>query len=254
MKRDPATRAPDLYRFARDYLHSYLPTVARRSPNTVEAYRIGLECFLHYLADDQHVDRAHVSFDHFDRQHLKGWLAWMADQQHYAPKTIALRLTTIKSFLTYCSAEDITLVALSQAANTLRAPTSARKPIEYLTEPETRAVLAAFTGRTAKSRRNRMLLILLYDTAARVGEITTLTLQDLRLSNPDMLCSPARDTGPASSRSPARRSSTWRSTSPSSTRTGADSPRRGRCSTACTTAGRPGSRPTPSRPCSTVPL
>ena len=182
-----APPAPDFYRFARDYLHTYLPTVARRSPNTVEAYRISLECFLHYLADDQHVDRAHVSFDHFDRQHLKGWLAWMADQQHYAPRTIALRLTTVKAFLTYCSAEDITLVALSQAAKALRAPTSARKPIEYLTEPETRAVLAAFTGRTAKSRRNRMLLILLYDTAARVGEITTLTLQDLRLGKPGHL-------------------------------------------------------------------
>ena len=184
MKRDPATRAPDFYRFARDYLHTYLPTVARRSPNTIEAYRISLECFLHYLADHEHVDRAHVSFDHFDRQHLKGWLAWMADQQHYSPRTIGLRLTAVKAFLTYCCAEDVTLVAVSQAAKAIRAPVAAKKPIEYLTEPETRAVLAAFTGRTAKSRRNRMLLIMLYDTAARVGEITTLTLQDLRLAKP----------------------------------------------------------------------
>ena len=72
MKRDPKTGAPDFYTFARDYLHTYLPTVARRSPMTIEAYRISLECFLHYLADHQHVERAHVSFDHFDRQHLKG--------------------------------------------------------------------------------------------------------------------------------------------------------------------------------------
>jgi integrase/recombinase XerD len=184
MKRDPATGAPDFSTFARDYLHTYLPTVARRSPKTIEAYRISLECFLHYLADHQHIERAHVSFDHFDRQHLKGWLAWMTEQRHYAPKTIALRLTTVKAFLTYASHEDITLVALSQSAGALRAPASARKPIEYLTEPQTRAVLTAFTGRTAKSRRNRMLLILLYDTAARVGEITSLTLQDLCLAKP----------------------------------------------------------------------
>ena len=184
MKRDPATGAPDFYRFARDYLHTYLPTVARRSSNTIEAYRISLECFLHYLAEHEHIDRTDVSFAHFDRPHLKGWLAWMTDERHYAPRTVALRLTTVKTFLTYCSAEDITLVALCQAAKALRAPASARKPIEYLTQPETRAVLAAFTGRTAKSRRNRMLLILLYDTAARVSEITSLTLQDLRLGKP----------------------------------------------------------------------
>lgn len=183
-KRDRVTRAPDFYRYARDYLHSYLPTVARRSPNTVEAYRISLECLLHYLAEQHDVARARISFDHLDRQHLKGWLAWMAEQQHYAPRTIGLRLTAVKAFLAYCSAEDITLVALSQAAKALRAPVAAREPIEYLTEAETRALLAASTGRTAKSRRNRMLLILLYDTAARVSEITAMTLADLHLGKP----------------------------------------------------------------------
>ena len=77
MKRDPKTGAPDLYAFARDYLHTYLPAVQRRSAKTIEAYRISLECFLGYLADHEHIERAHVSFDHFDRGHLKDWLAWM---------------------------------------------------------------------------------------------------------------------------------------------------------------------------------
>jgi integrase/recombinase XerD len=184
MKRDPKTDNPNFFNFARDYLHIYLPTVQRRSPKTIEAYRISLECFLDYLADHHHIERAHVSFDHLDRQHLKSWLAWMSAQQHYAPKTIALRLSAVKAFLTYCSYEDVTLIAVSQTAQALRAPAIPKKPIDYLDQAETRAVLAAFDGRTAKSRRNRMLLILLYDSAARVSEITDLTLQGLCLAEP----------------------------------------------------------------------
>jgi integrase/recombinase XerD len=184
MRRDPRTGAPDLFSFARDYLHACMPTVRALSPKTIEAYRISLECFLGYLAEAGHVGREHVSFDHFDRQHLRAWLAWMTDQRRYAPKTVALRLSAVKAFLAYASQEDITLIALSQAASALRTPAQPRKPIDYLTEPQTRAILAAFTGTTTKSRRNRMLLILLYDTAARVAEITSLTLQDLCLTEP----------------------------------------------------------------------
>lgn len=184
MKRSAATGGPDFYTFARGFLHSYMPTVRRLSPKTIEAYRISLECFITYLTEVQHVQRRAVGFDHFDRAHLKAWMAWQTDKRRYAPRTVTLRISAIKAFLAYAAAEDIALMALAQAAKTLKPPAAPRKPIEYLTEAETRAVLAAFAGRTAKSRRNRMLLILLYDTAARVGEITALNVADLSLARP----------------------------------------------------------------------
>lgn len=184
MRRDPDTDAPNFWVFARDYLHAYMPRARRLSPRTIQAYRISLECFIGYLTDVQGVDREHVTFDHFERPRLKAWLTWMSEQKGYTPNTIALRLSAIKAFLAYSAAEDITLVALHQGAQSLRGPASPRKPIEYLTEEETRAVLGAYTGATTKSRRNRMLLILLYETGARVSEITDLTLADLSLDKP----------------------------------------------------------------------
>ena len=250
MRRDPHTGAPDFYRFARDYLHAYMPKTRGLSPKTIEAYRISLECFLDYLAEAEHIGREGVSFDHFERQHLKGWLTWMTDQRHYTPKTVTLRLSAVKAFLAYAAYEDLTLVALSQSAKALKAPAGPRRPIEYLTEAQTRAILAAFTGQTAKSRRNRMLLILLYDTAARVGEITGLTLQDLCLTEPGHILLTARATRPASCPSPARPSTTCTSTSTSSTRTPPNSPRPGRCSTVCTAGDLPNCPLTRPPPCS----
>lgn len=82
MKRHSGANTPDFWDLARDYLHSYLPVVRSASARTVEAYRISLECFLRFLTDDQHVARADITFDCFDRAIVKAWLAWMNDDEH----------------------------------------------------------------------------------------------------------------------------------------------------------------------------
>ena len=75
----------------------------------------------------------------------------MTDQRHYAPKTVTLRLSAVKAFLAYASHEDLTLVALSQAAKALKAPVHPRMPIEFLTDPKHGRSLPRSPGR----RRSR---------------------------------------------------------------------------------------------------
>jgi site-specific recombinase XerD len=149
------------------------------SPETVKAYRIGLECYISYLEDTRGTRRQDVAFGCFDGAAVQGYAAWLTATRDYAPKTVELRLTAVTSFLKYSAARDVTLMALYQAARMVRPPRAPRKPVEYMQPGATAAVLRAFDGRTAKSRRNRMMLIFLYDSAARVSELAGTTIGDV---------------------------------------------------------------------------
>lgn len=183
-KRSKVTLEADFWGMARSFLHSYCPKVRGLSYKTVEAYRISLESFVSYLGECDGAFGAEVTFDLVDRAHLKGWIAWMSGEREHAPKTVGLRLTAMRSFLKYCAAENATLQTIYQTAKSIKGPTPPKKPIEYLEDEELSSVLAANDGSTAKSRRNRAMLIMLYESAARVSELTGMTLGDVAFAKP----------------------------------------------------------------------
>lgn len=184
MPKRNADATPSFWGMARSFLHVHCERTRRMSPKTVEAYRIALECYVSYLAGVEGVARPDVTFDHLERPHVRAWATWMADEAGYAPRTVALRLAAMRSFLAYCGAEDASLAALHEQAATVRGPKVPRQPISHLGAEELAALLGSEAGLTAKSRRNRMMLVMLYETASRVSELTGMRLGDVSLSPP----------------------------------------------------------------------
>ena len=90
----------------------------------------------------------------------------------------------MKSFLKYCADEDVELRVFYAEISSLKGQKEEKKQIQYLSPPVTMAVLSAYGTDTAKHRRNRMLLILLYDSGARVQEMSDLNLSSLHLDAP----------------------------------------------------------------------
>ncbi|AUD84521.1 putative phage integrase [Bifidobacterium breve] len=175
---------PDFWRVARGWLHHRLSRVRGNSPKTVEACRIGLESYIRWLETMEGVERDDIGFGHFDRARLGRWVEWMRAGRGYSDRTIMLRMTTMRAFLGHASLEHPTLTALANDAAGIRVKPPARKPVDHLGEEHTKALLAAWDTGDAKSRRNRMLPILMYDTAARIGELAALTLEDVRMDEP----------------------------------------------------------------------
>lgn len=168
---DTARRFPD---------HELLK-IRKKSQNTIASYRASLNIYAGFLEEVKGIRRECICFNDLDRKNLKEYLVWMADIKAWDPKTCNLRLTAVKALLSYASEEcmDITPVFVpSQTVHGLNIPSN---EIRYFEDYQMKALLDA-PGREKRSeRRNRMLLILGYDAAMRVGELTGLKICDLHL-------------------------------------------------------------------------
>jgi site-specific recombinase XerD len=58
------------------------------------------------------------------------------------------------------------------------------RPLVYLTEPEVKALFGAINKESTIGKRNHAILMILYNTGARVQEVCDLRLSDIRLEEP----------------------------------------------------------------------
>jgi len=165
---------------ARSFLHEYMPATRNLSNKSVEAYKQSISTYLKFLSGEKSITDEAVTFDAFSRENIKDFVGWLKGE-NYAPKTINLKLTAIRSFLKYCSEEDFELRGVYTEVCSVRKQKEEKHPIQYLQPSATAAILSAYDTKTAKHRRNRMMLILLYDTGARVQELADLNLSSLHL-------------------------------------------------------------------------
>ena len=90
----------DFWVLARAYLHDYMPAVRNLSDKSVDAYKQSLKTYLAFLEEVKSLTEDQVTFDAFVRDNIQEYITWLKGKD-FAPKTINLRLTAIRSFLKY---------------------------------------------------------------------------------------------------------------------------------------------------------
>lgn len=166
---------------AAEFLNNYLPDIRRASVNTVDSYRSCLNRYIDYLEAEKGTKRKDISFKMLGRDNIKEYMSWMHKTAQLAPKTCNLRLTALHSLLEYASQEctDITPIYISSSA--IKGIRLMSGPIEFFEREAMSALMAAPDTGKKIGRRNQMLLIFLYDTAARVSEALNVRLCHLHM-------------------------------------------------------------------------
>jgi len=166
---------------ASDYLDHHLKVIRQVSGNTIESYRDSLNSFINYLEAEEHISRKKITFHVFEKDILKKYQNFMVTVRKLSPKTCNLRMTAIRALLEFAAQEYLWIMPVYADACNIAGVKTTNHPIEYFEPDEMTCLLAAPFSNSKTDRRNQMMLIFLYDTAARVSETKHVKICDLHL-------------------------------------------------------------------------
>lgn len=169
----------EFFRLVRTWLTIHLPRARRLSPHTIRSYKTALNALLDYLRETKHLELTGITFDVINRATITGFTTWLLDIKHLSASSANQRLAAIKSFLSYCAAEDPALVAIWLDVKHVRPVRAVVHAPDGLTMPSVDALIRAPGQHTSRGLRDTTIILLIFDAAARVQEVLDLTPADI---------------------------------------------------------------------------
>lgn len=156
-----------------EYLEHYLPAQAGRSPLTVDSYRDALTVFRRFAREERGLSVASMEFGDCGRDLVLSFVEWLRASGCSAG-TCNQRVAALKSYLWFAADKDVAVqsVALSVSrVPPVKGPASVR---ESLSDEALAAIFAQPDTSGRFGVRDLTLMVLLYDSAIRLSELTGL--------------------------------------------------------------------------------
>lgn len=163
-----------------DFLELYLNKQRSKSPYTIKAYRDSLTVFRKFLLEQKKISILKFSFQDCTRDLILDFMTYLKTEGK-SVTTCNERLAAIKSYLWYVADSDITWQSVAISIGNVPF-LKKKKVIKDTIEQNCLKDLFNLPQKNKKGNRDRMILILLYDSAVRVSELTHLNISDVQLS------------------------------------------------------------------------
>jgi site-specific recombinase XerD len=162
-----------------NFFEQHLAVERHASRHTVLAYRDSLKFFLRYAAERRGCAADELDYEVLGVDVVRSFLGWLETQRNCSARTRNHRLAAIKAFVRYVASVAPEHLERCRRLRELPPARFEHPQIEYLDDDEIVRLVEAIDPVTG--RRDRALLLLLYNTGARVQEIVDLDICDLRL-------------------------------------------------------------------------
>ena len=170
-----------LANFIKRFFSHYLPIQKGLAANTILAYRDAIKLLLCYVANTLHKNVEELRVENINESLVLHFLDHLENTRGCGARTRNARLAAIRALFSFIAREQPCLLLHCQMIRTIPIKRTQHKTVEYLEENETQALLDSVDLNSRTGVRDKALLLLLYNTGARVSEIVGLKVADLRL-------------------------------------------------------------------------
>lgn len=151
------------------------------SPQTVASYRDAFMLLLRFAEEQLKKRPTDLCISDLDGPFVLNFLDHLEQERHVTIRTRNNRLAAIRSFMRYASLRDLASLPHIQRVLAIPMKRFDRPAIEFLSREEMQTILNAPDTSTWSGHRDQVLFTMLYNTGARVSEITGLTVDRLTL-------------------------------------------------------------------------
>jgi integrase/recombinase XerD len=166
------------------FLTHHLGAQRNLSPNTIKAYRDVFSLLLRFCRDVRGIALERLSLAHIDVPLVESFLDHLAENRHASIRTQNHRLAVLHAFFRYVQSEVPERLLQCQQILAIPLRRYTRPNVGYLSKEDLAQILAQPDLQSREGRRDAVLLSVLYDTGARVQELTDLNAGDVRLAAP----------------------------------------------------------------------
>jgi len=166
------------------FLGKYLPGQKNASPNTIESYAATFKLFLIYCQDKKKLKPEHLTLSSIDRDTVIGFLDWIEKERGCTISTRNQRLVPFFRYVQKQSPKDLYEIQKILDIPNKKGP---KTIVPFLSGDEMKILLEQPDTTNKDGLRDLVLLVVLYDSAARVQELIDLKIKDVRISNPSVV-------------------------------------------------------------------
>lgn len=171
---------PNLISLTGEFMKVYLPYIRNRDDDTIASYRFSINLYMSYLKVAKGLTIVTIQSCDFNQKNIVAFMSWLVSERHNVATTVNHRLSDIRGFCRYLlKKKAITSDEYEEIREISDISDDRIIDFTWLQAEDVTCILKSVED-NRNAIRDRFLLSLLYESGARINEILSLRLLDIK--------------------------------------------------------------------------